>query len=129
MSASPSNRRRIRAGVAVLTAGAVAATGALTAGVASGARTVHIDAKSQGFKFNRKTVRLRHGRVTFAMKNPSQFPHAIAVEGRGIDREGKTVRRGGTSRVTVTLRRGRYTFYCPVGNHRAQGMRGRLIVR
>ena len=129
MSASPSNRRRIRTGVAVLTAGAVAVTGALTAGVASGARSVHIDAKAQGLKFTKKTVRLRHGRVTFLMKNPQSLPHAIAVEGHGIDKDGKVARRGGTSRVTVSLKRGRYVFYCPVDGHRRAGMRGTLIVR
>jgi plastocyanin len=129
MSASPSNRRRMRAGIAVLSAGALAATGALTAGVADGARSVHIDAKSQGLKFNKKTVRLRHGRVTFLMKNPSSFPHAIAVEGHGIDKDGKTVQKGGTSRVTVTLKKGRYVFYCPVDGHRKAGMRGTLVVR
>ena len=113
----------------MLTAGAVVAAGAMGAGVASGARTSHIDAKSQGFKFNRKTVRLRHGRVTFVMKNPSSFPHAIAIDGQGIDKKGKTVQKNGTSRVTVNLKRGRYVFYCPVGDHRQQGMRGSLIVR
>jgi plastocyanin len=115
--------------VAVLTAGAVAVTGALSAGVASGARTVHINAKSQGIKFNRKTVRLRHGRVTFVMKNPSSLPHGIAVEGHGVDKDGKIVRKGGTSRVTVSLKRGRYAFYCPFDGHRAAGMRGTLVVR
>jgi plastocyanin len=129
MSASPSNRRRVRVGVAVVTAGAVAVTGALATGVASGARTVHINAKSQGLKFNRKTVRLRHGKVTFLMKNPSSLPHAIAVEGHGIDKDGRTVTKGGTSRVTVTLKKGRYAFYCPVDGHRAAGMRGTLVVR
>ena len=128
MSASPSNRRRMRAGIAVLSAGALAVTGALTAGVADGARRVHIDAKAQGLKFNKKTVRLRHGRVTFLMKNPSSFPHAIAVEGHGLDKDGKTVQKGGTSRVTVSLKKGRYVFYCPVDGHRKAGMRGTLVV-
>ena len=128
MSASPSNRRRMRAGIAVLSAGALVATGTLTAGVAYGARRVHIDAKAQGLKFNKKTVRLRHGRVTFLMKNPSSFPHAIAVEGHGLDKDGKIVQKGGTSRVTVTLKKGRYVFYCPVDGHRKAGMRGTLVV-
>ena len=129
MSAAPSHRRRIRTGVAVLTAGAVAVTGALATGVASGARTVHINAKAQGLKFTRKTVRLRHGKVTFIMRNPSSLPHAIAVEGHGIDKDGKVVRKGGTSRVTVTLKKGRFVFYCPFDGHRAAGMRGTLVVR
>ena len=129
MSASPSNRRRVRMGVAVLTAGAVAVAGALSAGVAVGARTVHINAKAQGLRFDRKTVRVRHGRVTFLLKNPSSLPHAIAVEGHGVDKDGKIVQKGGTSRVTVSLKRGRYVFYCPVDGHRAAGMRGTLVVR
>jgi len=129
MSASPSNRRRVRMGVAVLTAGAVAVGGALSAGVAVGARTVHINTRAQGLKFTKKTVRLRHGRVTFLMKNASSLPHAIAVEGHGVDKDGRTVQKGGTSRVTVTLKRGRYVFYCPVDGHRAAGMRGTLVVK
>jgi plastocyanin len=129
MSAAGSHRRRVRMGVVVFTAGAVAVGGALSAGVADGARRVHIDARSQGLKFTKKTVRLRHGRITFLMKNRQSLPHAIAVEGHGIDKDGKPVTKGGTSRVTVTLKKGRYVFYCPVDGHRAAGMRGTLVVK
>jgi uncharacterized cupredoxin-like copper-binding protein len=62
------------------------------------------------------------------MANPSSFPHAIAIKGRGVKSKGKTVNRGGTSRVTVTLKKGTYTFYCPVPGHEAGGMKGKLIV-
>jgi uncharacterized cupredoxin-like copper-binding protein len=30
--------------------------------------------------------------------------------------------------VTVDLKAGDYEFYCPVGNHRAEGMEGKLTV-
>ena len=62
------------------------------------------------------------------MANPSSLPHAIAVKGDGATRTGKTVNKGGTSRVTVTLKKGTYTFYCPVDGHTAAGMKGKLIV-
>jgi len=92
------------------------------------ATTVRLSAASHGkLRFSVRTLHARHGRITLVMRNPRSagIPHAIAVRGR----RGRTARPGGTSRVTVRLRRGTYTFYCPVPGHRAGGMRGRLIVR
>jgi uncharacterized cupredoxin-like copper-binding protein len=63
------------------------------------------------------------------MANPSGLPHAVSVEGKRVDKDGKTVTKGGTSRVTVTLKKGTYTFYCPVDGHRKAGMQGKLVVR
>ena len=71
------------------------------------------------------TVRAKAGRVTLSMANPSSLPHAIGIKGKG---KGRTVRKGGTSTYTATLKKGTYTFYCPVGAHEAAGMKGKLIV-
>ena len=67
--------------------------------------------------------------VTITMDNPSPIPHAIAVEGNGVDKDGQTVTKGGKSTITVTLKPGKYTFYCPVDGHRAAGMKGTLTVQ
>jgi plastocyanin len=85
-------------------------------------------AATNDLKFNKRTIRARAGSVTLRMSNPTRLPHAVAIKGR-VRKSGKTVNRGGTSRVTARLRRGTYTFYCPVGNHEAAGMKGRLVVR
>jgi hypothetical protein len=45
------------------------------------------------------------------------MPHGIAIEGNGVDKDGAVVQPGGTSTVTVRLKPGTYTFYCPVGDH------------
>jgi plastocyanin len=84
-----------------------------------------------GLRFSRKTLVARHGRVRITMLNPKngRLPHAIAVEGHGIDKDGKVVQPGGRSTVTVRVRKGTYEFYCPVGQHRQAGMAGKLIVR
>jgi uncharacterized cupredoxin-like copper-binding protein len=68
--------------------------------------------------------------VTIRLANGSSdsFPHAIAIEGNGVDKDGATVQPGGTSTVTVRLKPGRYTFYCPVDGHEDQGMKGTLTV-
>ncbi|QEC49477.1 hypothetical protein FSW04_19170 [Baekduia soli] len=98
------------------------------ADAAGTARAVHLSASPAKLAFNKKTLTVRHGKITFIMANPSSLPHGIAVEGHGIDKDGKVVATGRTSRVTVTLRKGTYEFFCPVPAHKAAGMRGKIIV-
>ena len=55
----------------------------------------------------------------------------LAVEIEGADGEAKTETVTGADAppITVDLKPGEYTYYCPVGNHRAEGMEGKLTVR
>ena len=108
----------------------LAATAAIAvAGVVSAKTTVNLRASKTKLAFNHKTLTAKHGTVTLVMANPSSLPHAIAIKGGGKNVKGKTVNKGGTSRVTVTLtKKGTYTFYCPVDGHAAAGMKGKLIV-
>jgi len=98
------------------------------ASVVSAATTVNLRASKTKLAFNHKTLTAKHGKVTLVMANPAGLPHAVAVKGHGLTKKGKTVNKGGTSRVTVTLKKGTYTFYCPVDGHEAAGMKGKLIV-
>jgi uncharacterized cupredoxin-like copper-binding protein len=79
-------------------------------------------------RFNTKRLTARAGKVTIVMTNPSSsgMPHGIAIRGHG---SGRVVGPGGTSTVTATLKRGRYTFVCPVPGHAQAGMTGTLTVR
>ncbi len=61
------------------------------------------------------------------MDNPSQVPHAVEIEGNGVEEETKTLTEGKAD-VTVDLKAGKYEFYCPVDGHRAGGMEGTLTV-
>ena len=113
----------------VLVAAIVAVVGALAvASVVSAKSTINLRASKTKLAFNHKTLTAKHGKVTLVMANPSGLPHAIAVKGHGLNSKGKTVNKGGTSRVTVTLKKGTYTFYCPVDGHAAAGMKGKLVV-
>jgi uncharacterized cupredoxin-like copper-binding protein len=121
-------RRAAAAGTAAL----ALAAGAVAVADAKGGQTVRTRAAAHGaLKFTVKRLKARHGVVTIVMTNPKSAGtvHGIAVEGHGIDKDGRIVRPGRTSRVTVRLKRGTYTFYCPVPGHRAAGMKGRLVVR
>jgi len=106
-------------------------TSAAAAPAAGGASTVKLSADADGaLAFNTKTLTAKAGKVTLDMANPgtSGLPHAIAVEGNGVDKDGATVQPGGSSKVTVTLKPGTYQFYCPVPGHKAAGMEGTLTV-
>jgi uncharacterized cupredoxin-like copper-binding protein len=96
-----------------------------------GASTVRLHAAANGaLKFNVKVLRAAHGKVTVIMSNPSSsgLSHGIAVQGKGVDKDGKIVASGKRSVVTLTLKKGTYQFYCPVPGHKAAGMKGTLIV-
>ena len=67
------------------------------------------------------------GSVTIELVNESTTPHAVEVEGNGVEEESDTIT-GSTTELTVDLEPGEYVFYCPVGNHRQAGMEGQLLV-
>jgi plastocyanin len=67
------------------------------------------------------------GSVTINLVNESDVPHAVEVEGNGVEEESETITAGETE-LTVDLEAGEYTFYCPVGQHRQNGMEGTLTV-
>ena len=71
------------------------------------------------------------GTVTLVMTNPATTKkmHGIAIEGNGIDKTGQIVSPGSTSTLPVSLKPGKYTFYCPVDGHRQKGMHGTLVVK
>jgi uncharacterized cupredoxin-like copper-binding protein len=103
-------------------------TPAATTGVG---QTLRLSADPTGkLAFVPKTLSVsKPGTITLVMTNPSSsgIPHGIAIEGNGIDKDGKVVQPGGTSTVTVTLKKaGKYEFYCPFDSHKAQGMTGDL---
>ena len=118
-----------RAGRRLLIVAVIAIVGVLAvAGVTSAKTSLSLRASKTKLAFNHKTLKAKHGSVTIVMSNPSSTKHAIAIEGHGIDKDGKTVGKGKTSAVTVTLKKGTYTFYCPVDGHKAAGMKGTLVV-
>ena len=124
--------------VTICTAAAVAAVAAGGVATQAGAKpdaaatTLKLKAAASGaLKFNKSTLRAERGRVTIKLRNPSSAgkPHAVEVEGKGVEKASRTIQPGQRTRLRVRLERGRYEFYCPVGNHQAAGMEGTLIVK
>ena len=113
--------------------GGMAASMAMTGGAARQVEVVNVMASPHGrlrFTMTQATV-ARPGTVTLRMTNPSSagIKHGIAIEGHGVDRDGPIVAPGKTSTVTVAVKKGTYTYYCPVPGHEQAGMKGTLTVR
>ena len=119
-----------RMALCALAATAVTAAGGAAAVQAKTTLSLRADAKG-ALKFNKTTLRAKPGAVTVRLTNPSGSgkPHAVEIEGKGREKKSKVVNPGRSTSVTITLKRGTYEFYCPVGNHRAAGMKGKLIVK
>jgi mono/diheme cytochrome c family protein len=79
------------------------------------------------FKFSKANAKA--GQVTLVMPNQAPIKHDISIKGNGVDQKGPEVGKGGTSKVSVNLKPGTYTFYCSVPGHEAGGMKGTLTVK
>ena len=105
-----------------------AATQASTSGGASGA----VDLTATDFKFNPSDKTVKSGNVSFNLKNDGQVTHGLEIEdvtpGHDQELEGN-VSPGSSGTLSVNLKPGKYTFYCPVDHHRQMGMEGSFTVK
>jgi uncharacterized cupredoxin-like copper-binding protein len=69
------------------------------------------------------------GTYTFTVMNSGTLPHALEIDGPGVqDKTTGTLQPGAEGSVTVTLQKGTYNFYCPVGDHESKGMKLEVTV-
>jgi plastocyanin len=103
-------------------------SGAGGASSSGSSAALDIAAPSDGAKkFDATALTAKAGKVTVKLSNPSSVPHGVTIEGNGTESASDVVTGADTS-FSVDLKPGKYTFYCPVGDHRAEGMQGTLTV-
>lgn len=96
-------------------------------GAAGSATTLKVTTRT-GLTYSVKTLRAKAGKVTIRYANSSGIDHNVRVR-LGKTKLGgtKTITKG-TTTVTVTLKKGTYTFYCSLPGHEQAGMKGTLRV-
>jgi plastocyanin len=96
---------------------------------AAAATTLKLAANPAGqLAYTTKSLSAKAGKVTIDFSNASPVEHDVAIA-LGSTVAGQTpVFTGGSKTLTVTLKPGKYTFYCTVPGHRAAGMEGTLTV-
>lgn len=100
---------------------------------ASAAETV-IEVKTGEWYYTPKELTVAAGAalsLTLVHEGSAQIPHDIVFDLEGGQKAASKRIRGGEKDVmgfSAPLAPGEYVFYCSVGNHRARGMEGKLIV-
>jgi mono/diheme cytochrome c family protein len=91
---------------------------------------LQIDADPTGaLAFTASNALAPPGSVELVMANKANVQHDISLKGNGVNKQGPRVGKGGTSKVTASVKPGKYTFYCSVPGHEAGGMKGSLTVK
>jgi len=71
-------------------------------------------------------AKVKAGTLRFDCVNSGEATHALAIV--GVKTKTKNLDPGGKASLTVTLKPGTHTLYCPVGHHRHQGMEAKFTV-
>jgi uncharacterized cupredoxin-like copper-binding protein len=100
-------------------------------GQTSAAAAETIDVSLTDFEITPANPRVeRGGQVEFRVRNDGETVHDLEVEGPGGETKlASELDPGQSGTLKVDLSEpGRYEWYCPVGNHREQGMEGEVTV-
>lgn len=104
-----------------------AASLAAVAKSASTAQTVRVTEVGYSIRLSAKP---RPGTVKFVVRNASDDGHDFWLKGGGKTWRTRVIGETGTASLTAVLKPGvKYTFWCSVGDHREEGMRGSFVAR
>ena len=92
---------------------------------AGGGLTVTAD-PGGAITWDKHSLSAKSGKVTITLVNQSTTPHAIEVEGNGVEQKTKQIT-GSSVKLSLSLKPGKYEYYCPVPGHKAT-MHGTLTV-
>jgi plastocyanin len=113
---------------AALVLAACGGGGSSTAPGGTAGRTIQISEKE--FSLSPSTVSIaKTGTYEFQVTNNGAVPHALEIEGNGVEEKTANIAPGSAMTLRVTLSKtGSYDMYCPIDGHRAQGMKGSVTV-
>jgi len=107
-------------------ASATSSTGAASSPAAEGTK---VTATETEYTIMLSTNTFTPGTYTFVADDTGKATHALTINGPGVqDKSTAKVTGGQSASVTVTLQKGTYELFCPVSNHKQQGMDTHITV-
>jgi plastocyanin len=114
--------------LAVLLAGCGGGGGGTTAAGAPAGSAIRVTETEYALAPGKITIP-NAGTVVFDAVNAGKMPHALAIEGNGVDQKTATIDAGASAKLTVDLSKaGTYHLYCPIDGHRGLGMEATVVV-
>ena len=106
-----------------------AATAPTTAAPSAAAAGTNVDVTEKEYAITLSQAKFAAGAYTFTIKNQGSFPHNLAIEGPGVDKQVSATLGGGQSgSLAVTLKAGSYELFCGVPGHKDKGMDMKITV-
>jgi uncharacterized cupredoxin-like copper-binding protein len=111
----------------LLSLGTLSALG--TGPAAASAKTITVKAVETDFHIALSVKSFKPGKYIFVDQNKGQTTHALSITGPGLkNATTKDISPGQSTKLTVTLKKGKYDVFCPVPGHKMLGMNVNLTV-
>ncbi|MEV0201218.1 hypothetical protein [Nonomuraea sp. NPDC050691] len=81
------------------------------------------------FRLALSTAHYKPGAYTFRLRNAGHAPHGLSIKGPKVSATSAVIMPGGSTTLSVKLRKGTYHLWCPVDQHRQHGMATTIRVR
>lgn len=92
-----------------------------------GARSDTIEVELVAFEIE-MPEEIQAGTRVFSITNDGEIQHAFVIEGQGTQWSARDINPDETETLTAELQPGTYAVYCPVSDHRQEGMETSLTV-
>lgn len=95
------------------------------------ATTTTVTATLTDFQISLSSTEFAAGTYSFVVKEAGAKPHALAIDGPGVEKATSAVIQpgGADQTLAVTLQPGEYHLWCPVGKHADKGMKTMITVK
>ncbi len=122
---------KITRSIQLLAVLALGVLGAVTAGVvaqASTTKTTTINVTEREYAIKLSAQKAPVGVVHFVIHNRGAYSHALSIKEGTLSKRTPLIKPGKSATLTVTLKKGKVSIWCPVPGHAARGMKASLGV-